>query len=170
MAVLRTHATAGLRSEAVYSPCGTWRYRLSRTWDESGSRAALVLLNPSTATEAANDPTVARVERFARDWGHGGFDLMNLFAFRATRPADLIAAAEPVGPETDALLCALAPGRPVICGWGRHGRHAGRGPAVEGILRRAGMSLMALAVNADGSPRHPLYLPAGLVPRPWAGG
>lgn len=169
MAVLRHHQAPGLRSDALYSECGTYRYRLSRTWAEAAPRAAFVLLNPSTATEAQNDPTVARVERFARDWGLGGFDLMNLFAFRAPRPDDLIAVPDPVGPETDALLQTLSGALPVVCGWGRHGGHLGRGSEVAALLRRCGHRLSALAENADGSPRHPLYLPATSRPQPWSG-
>lgn len=169
MAVLRCHEAPGLSSEAAYSACGSYRYRLSRIWDDAAPRAAFVLLNPSTATERANDPTVARVERFARDWGHGGFDLVNLFAFRATLPAALRATPDPVGPETDAVLGSLPPDRPVICGWGRHGGLWERDRAATAILRRGGRPLLALAVNADGSPRHPLYLPASATPFVWSG-
>ncbi|MGL4281256.1 MAG: DUF1643 domain-containing protein, partial [Albidovulum sp.] len=96
--MLKRHDSGDTLSEALYSDCGAYRYRLSRDWSE-GPRIAFILLNPSTASEARNDPTVARCEGRARRSGFGGFDVLNLFGFRATRPADLRAAADPFGAD-----------------------------------------------------------------------
>ena len=64
--IVRTHIKDDAPSEAIYSDCERYRYALTRTWDESGKRALFVMLNPSTATEVQNDPTVERCERRAR--------------------------------------------------------------------------------------------------------
>ena len=59
-------------SEAVYSDCERYRYLLTRVWGP-GPKALFVMLNPSTATEVQNDPTVERCERRARALGYGAF-------------------------------------------------------------------------------------------------
>lgn len=126
------------------------------------------MLNPSTATEARNDPTLARVQARARALGHGGFGVVNLFALRATDPADLRGAPDPVGPANDAAILAALPwAGQVICAWGAHGAHADRGAQVAARLRDAGVALWHLGLTRGGQPRHPLYLPLSLPPQPW---
>ena len=68
-----------MTSEAVYSDCETYRYALTREWG-AGPRLLWVMLNPSTASERSNDPTVERCERRSRAMGFGGFRVVNLFA------------------------------------------------------------------------------------------
>jgi hypothetical protein len=103
-----------------------------------GKRALFIMLNPSTATEVQNDPTVERCERRARALGFGAFRVLNIFAWRATDPRDMRAAADPVGPQNDAtILDSLAWANSVICAWGTHGAHLGRGPEVEALLARS---------------------------------
>lgn len=156
--IVRRHEAAGIRSEAHYSECGTYRYLLSRDWG-TGGRLLFILLNPSTATEARNDPTVERCERRARALGFGGFAVANLFACRATHPRDLKRAAAPVGPDNDAVLVRAAEGaKMVLCGWGMHGAHLGRGPEVAAMLAGKGRFLHRLGLTRDGHPRHPLYV------------
>ena len=84
--ITRTHLKGDADSVAVYSPCERYRYLLTRVWDGAGPRALFVMLNPSTATEFQNDPTVERCERRARALGFGAFRVANIFAFRATDP------------------------------------------------------------------------------------
>jgi len=164
----RRHEAGGQESRALYSDCGAYRYLLERRWAEGGV-LLYILLNPSTATELRNDPTVERCERRARALGHGGFAVANLFAFRATRPADLMHAAEPVGAGNDAvLLDAARTAGQVLCGWGVHGAHLGRGAAVAAVLRGAGVPLCHLGLTKAGHPRHPLYAPYAIRPMPWA--
>ncbi|KAB2885346.1 MAG: DUF1643 domain-containing protein [Albidovulum sp.] len=163
----RHHQARGLRSWARWSPCGAYRYLLERAWGEGGT-LLYILLNPSTATEAENDPTVARCDRRARALGYGGFAVANLFAWRATRPADLRHAADPVGPENDAALMeAVAGASAVLCGWGAHGALLGRGPAVAARLRTADVAVCHLGLTRDGQPRHPLYVAYAVAPQPW---
>ncbi|PJF08638.1 DUF1643 domain-containing protein [Pseudorhodobacter sp. MZDSW-24AT] len=169
--VVRQHQKGDAASEAVYSPCEVYRYLLTRIWDGAGARALFVMLNPSTATEAQNDPTVERCERRARALGFGGFRVVNIFAFRATDPRVMRAAADPVGPGNDAaILGSVQAWQPdqVICAWGTHGAHLGRGDAVAGMLRGTGVPLWHLGLTAAGQPKHPLYIGYAQQPQLWA--
>ena len=126
--IIRGFQKGDAASRAWYSPCGVYRYRLERVW-APGALLACIMLNPSTATEERNDPTIERCERRARALGFGGLSVVNLFAFRATYPADLRRAADPVGPGMwrrckrwrwpPGWFCA-AGARMAIC-WGRAG-------------------------------------------------
>jgi hypothetical protein len=151
-----------LGDSAVFSDCGAYRYALWRRWGQ-GSAAMFVGLNPSTADETQDDPTVRRCIRFARDWGHDALVMTNLFAWRSTDPLGLRAPHDPVGPENDRHLFELARGAGVvIAAWGVHGTLAGRAERVveSGILG----PYYVLGLTKDGHPRHPLYMPARCVP------
>ena len=155
-------------STAVYSPCERYRYLLTRTWDAAGPKALFVMLNPSTATEVQNDPTVERCERRARALGFGAFRVTNIFAFRATDPKVMRAVADPVGPGNDAAIRDSVPWADrVICAWGTHGAHLERGRAVEALLRSTGVPLHHLGLTKDGQPKHPLYIGYDVQPMPW---
>lgn len=158
-------------SAALYSPCGRYRYALTRIWAPSRPRLLYVMLNPSTATEEQNDPTIERCERRARTLGYGGFRACNIFAWRETSPALLKRAAEPVGPDNDAALAeaAIWIGETglILCGWGAHGTYLGRGAEVEQILRATGRPLAHLGLTKHGAPRHPLYIAYATEPRAW---
>ncbi|SPH24145.1 hypothetical protein DEA8626_03194 [Defluviimonas aquaemixtae] len=168
--IIRRNEARGTRSEAIYSECGHYRYLLERRWG-GGGVCCYILLNPSTATEERNDPTIERCERRARAMGFGGFAVANLFAYRATVPADLKRTAEPIGSENDATLLEAARGaRMVLCGWGVHGAHLNRGPQVEARLRETGVALWQLGLTRDGHPRHPLYVGYARGPEIWPGG
>ncbi|WP_431297607.1 DUF1643 domain-containing protein [Tabrizicola sp. BL-A-41-H6] len=154
-------------SEAVYSDCERYRYALSRIW-APGPRALFVMLNPSTATEVQNDPTVERCERRARVLGFGSFAVANIFAFRATDPRVMRAAADPVGPENDAaILAAATEADRIVCAWGNHGLHQARGAAVEHLLRSLDRPLLHLGLTGAGQPKHPLYVGYAQQPAPW---
>jgi hypothetical protein len=98
--ITRAFTKGDAESEAVYSDCENYRFLLTRTWGD-GPRALFIMLNPSTATEFQNDPTVERCERRARALGYGAFRVTNIFAWRATDPRDMRAAPDPVGAEND---------------------------------------------------------------------
>lgn len=166
----RQHQTENEWSEAIYSDCGHYRYALTRVWQRGGKRLLYVLLNPSTATETENDPTIARCQRRAVALGYGAFRVVNLFALRATDPADLRRADSPVGPENDAILSqSLREWRPdrVLCGWGVHGRWRERSTTVQRLLRDHGTELWHLGTTAAGEPRHPLYIGYAVQPQCW---
>ena len=165
--IRRQHQKGDAASFAEYSPDEAYRYLLVRTW-ASGPRVLFVMLNPSTATEAQNDPTVERCERRARALGFGSFAVANIFAYRATDPKVMRAVVDPVGPENDAVIGqSAAQADRVICAWGTHGLHLGRGAAVEGLLRQAGLPLYHLGLSKGGMPKHPLYIGYDTQPVLW---
>lgn len=126
---------------------------------------AFIGLNPSTADETEDDPTVRRCINFAMDWGYDGMVMLNAFAFRATDPKVMKTHPEPVGPDNDAALKHWSDRVPrVVACWGTHGAHQGR----EAVVRRLIPHLSVLGLTKDGHPKHPLYLPKGLRPVLWA--
>jgi hypothetical protein len=155
-------------SGAEFSACRRWRTLLWRCWDEARPAANFLMLNPSTADEAVLDPTCARAQDYARRWGYGTLLVTNVFAWRATDPGEMRAAADSVGAGNDAaILGAAGKAQLVVCAWGNHGLHLGRSGVVQRLLRGAGIAPRVLRLNANGEPTHPLYLPRGLRPRPW---
>lgn len=166
--IRRTHQKGDAWSVATYSDCEHYRYDLTRTWDETGDKVLFVMLNPSTATERQNDPTVERCERRARALGFGQFRVCNIFAWRATDPRDMRAAADPVGPDNDdAIRAGAAWADMILCAWGTHGAHLGRGAAVEALLRETGKDLWHLGLSKAGHPKHPLYIGYSVAPARW---
>ena len=166
--ITRTHQKGDAPSVAVYSDCERYRYLLTRTWDPTGRKVLFIMLNPSTATEVQNDPTVERCERRARTLGFGGFRVTNIFAWRATDPRDMRAAGDPIGPENDAAILQSCPwADQVICAWGTHGAHLDRGTAVEALLRATKLPLFHLGLSKAGHPKHPLYIAYSEQPRLW---
>lgn len=167
--IIRTHQKGDALSTATYSPCERYRYALTRVWDPSGARALFVMLNPSTATEVQNDPTVERCERRARTLGFGSFTVTNIFAWRDTDPKKMRAAADPIGPGNDAAIRdAAAEADRIIAAWGAHGAHLGRGAEVQALLARTGRPLAHLGLTKDGHPRHPLYIGYAVEPVAWS--
>ncbi|MCK0126528.1 DUF1643 domain-containing protein [Gelidibacter sp. F2691] len=126
------------------------------------------MLNPSTATEVQNDPTVERCERRARTLGFGAFRVTNIFAWRDTDPRKMRAASDPVGPENDTAILDSCPwADQIICGWGTHGEHLSRGPQVEALLRSANRPAFHLGLTKAGHPKHPLYIAYAQQPERW---
>jgi hypothetical protein len=157
-------------SYAKLSGDGRYRYTLGRVWDSSPP-AVFVMLNPSTADAERDDNTIVRCCNFAKDLGCGGLHVVNLYAYRATKPTDLWKAADPIGPENDEILRATfltahGEGSPVIAAWGVNAK-ADREAFVSVLARAAGVTLTALGVTKDHAPRHPLYLPAVARPERW---
>lgn len=161
MDVGRQNKESGMIRQTIFSPCRTYRYTLWREWIGGKGYAMFVGLNPSTADERQDDPTIRRCIAYAKAWGYSALCMTNLFAFRATEPKDMKAVADPVGPENDAHLLAMAGGAGVIvAAWGTHGTHRGRDAAVRKLLP----ALYCLALTKDGHPAHPLYLKKTLTP------
>lgn len=148
---------------AALSPCEKYRYTLTRVWENSQQRVVFIGLNPSTADETQDDPTIRRCMRYAYDWGYGGVYMLNLFAFRATNPKDMMAAQDPVGPYNDKFLIEYTAGihaGNVVAAWGAHGAFQGRDKAVKDMIS----PLHCLHITKDGHPGHPLYLKKDLKP------
>ncbi|WP_380055667.1 DUF1643 domain-containing protein [Falsihalocynthiibacter sp. SS001] len=166
MTITRTHQKNDAASIAIYSDCEAYRYSLTRVWEPNAPRVFFIMLNPSTATEVQNDPTVERCERRARALGFGGFRVANIFAWRDTDPRKMRAAIDPIGPENDAaILDGCTWTDQIICAWGTHGAHLGRGAAVEKLL--ADQKLYHLGLSKEGHPKHPLYISYSVQPMLW---
>lgn len=155
---------------AIFSPCRRYRYALTREWATGLVRTAVFIgLNPSTADETEDDPTIRRCIGYAKAWGYGGLCMVNLFALRSTDPRGLYAADDPVGPDNDRYLIGLATGAAcmqgiVVAAWGTRGGYKGRDAAVRELLR---VPVHVLRFTKSGHPAHPLYLPKSLTPMPW---
>ena len=150
-----------ITKSAIFSKCRTYRYSLSRVWNTSLPGMLWIVLNPSTATETEDDPTIRRCMRFAASWGYGGIVMCNLFAVRATDPKVMLAHPIPVGPENDTWVDAYS--REValiVAAWGTHGRHMHRDMEVMELLRRESEQgkIKCLKLTKDGAPWHPLYV------------
>lgn len=146
--------------DAVLSPCGVYRYRLLRAWDDK-PRVWWVMLNPSTADASVDDPTIRRVVSFSQGWGYGGCVVVNLFALRATDPAALKGHADPIGPDNDLHLRLALAAPLVVAAWGAN-KTCGRDQAVMRLL--AGKSLHCLEKTKEGHPKHPLYVRGDATP------
>lgn len=166
--ITREHLKGDAASVATYSDCENYRYDLTRIWDGSGKTVLFVMLNPSTATEVQNDPTVERCERRARALGYGGFRVCNIFAYRATDPRVMRAQPDPVGPENDRVILAAANwADAIVCAWGTHGEFLMRGEKVEALLRNQPKTLTHLGLSKAGHPKHPLYIAYSKLPEQW---
>jgi hypothetical protein len=156
--------------EATISPCGRYRYRLTR--ELGGSRAVtFVMLNPSTADASIDDPTIRRCKGFARAWGFGRLIVANLYAWRATDPDELRRQAmsgwNVIGHDNDSwIMQAVREAEVVVVAWGPRG-DAERARAVLSIIRAGDRVPMCLGFTRDGSPRHPLMMPRSAPLQPF---
>jgi hypothetical protein len=143
------------RSNAFISQCKKYRYTLTR----GGPMKVLpfIMLNPSTADESLDDPTIRRCRNFAITFGYNGIVVVNLYAFRATKPSDLWLADDPIGPLNDFFLTTIARSPEVVCAWGANARQD-RVDEVVKLLKFNGTQLRCLGVTKDNAPRHPLYI------------
>ncbi len=157
----------GVYRSAVISTNGLYRYHLGRVWDSDAERCLFVMLNPSTADGREDDATIRRCIGFAKGFGFGALDVVNLFALRTRSPKKLAAHPFPVGPENDEFVERQAGASGcVVCGWGvRPKELADRGSLTALLL--TGVDLYCLGTTKDGSPRHPLYLPAASKLERW---
>ena len=163
-----------MRNDCSFSDCRKYRYSLLHRWDElfERRRAIFVCLNPSTADENQLDPTLRRIKAFSKRLGASEFLMLNIFAYRATDPKEMMAAKEPIGPENDARIQAalseayeLNEGQlDVIGGWGNHGLHMKRQDAFLELLapyrKWPKLRIACLGKNANQTPKHPLYIAA----------
>lgn len=152
---------------ATLSPCGTLRLDLWRRVGIGEMVCLFIMLNPSLADADLDDPTIRACMEFVRRWGFGWLRVVNLFALRTPHPERLMYAADPIGRRNDEMILAAARDADFrVAAWGKHGAHLGRAERVRTIL--AGMELHVLGLNADGSPRHPLYIPRTTAPVLWS--
>lgn len=151
-------------SHATFSPCHRYRYTLFRDIGMQGPQLTVVMLNPSTADAVKDDPTIRRVMGFAKAWGSGSVQVLNLFAIRATDPKVMMADTDPIGPDNDEQLTrelrmACIEKRPILAAWGAHGGHMARDFQVLHKLV-SGVDWRCLGRTHGGQPKHPLYVPS----------
>jgi len=152
---------ATLKKDAKLSVCRKYRYSLWRIWDQSKSHVMFIGLNPSTADERADDPTLIRCMNYASSWGYGGVYMANLFAIRATDPKVMLAADDPIGRDNDRWLVDLSQKAGlVVAAWGNSGSFMGRSNEAKQLLS----NLHCLKMNKSGEPVHPLYQKTSLQP------
>lgn len=157
-----------------------YRYTLERAWDglwlnAESPRGVFVMLNPSTADAEKDDPTIRKCMGFARRWGWQGFTVVNLFAYRATDPADLWVAFQRgediFGPENEATLAAVLESArgPVVAAWGAQMHPEVRARLAWLLARFSWVKWTSLGLTKDGHPRHPLMTPYSgrAFPIPW---
>lgn len=155
-----------METTATFSKDRKYRYALKRIWIRAKPLVCFVGLNPSTADENTDDPTIRRCIGYADRWGYGGLIMLNLFAFRATDPTCMMCEPEPIGPENDNIILLLSG----ICeltvlAWGNHGSFMDRDKAVIPMIENPHY----LKLTGKGQPGHPLYLKKTLSPLRWGG-
>lgn len=160
---------SGTLGQAIFSPCRGYRYTLTRTLAADGPALCAVLLNPSTADQDANDPTVARVVDFATRWGFGSLTVTNAFALRSTDPKALRRVTDPVGPHNDeAIREALQGCDGALLAWGNHAAQQERSTHLRQLVARAAPpKVWSLGLTKRREPKHPLYLPKTARRRPY---
>ena len=143
-----------VNKNAIFSDCRKYRYALSRTWNGKKKTILFIGLNPSTADEKIDDPTIRRCINYAQNWGYGSLLMVNLFAYRATMPSELKNVKNPIGNDNDLHIIELSKKVDLaVAAWGNEGSYLNRDKEVKKILP----NLMCLKINKSGQPSHPLY-------------
>lgn len=150
---------------AVFSDCQQYRYELREIWDSSRPVVLWLLMNPSVACLDFADPTLRKTGKFARAWGYGGQLVGNVHAYRATDKMRLLEVSDPVGPDNDrSILAMAAQAETVVLAYGQPPKALRRRGAEVTALLRHHKALCHLRLAKDGTPVHPLYLPETLRP------
>ena len=148
-----------LQRTAVFDKTGQYRYQLDRRWQDDGATVAFIMLNPSTADEKRDDPTLRACIQFAQRWEYAALSVVNLFGYRTPHPNVLKTAEDPVGPENDEYVMRVVDAaEKVVLGWGNFGGLWGRDRAVLDLLKLHKRKIYCLQRNKSGHPRHPLYI------------
>ncbi len=142
---------------AVISDCGKYRYVLER--DKGSNPLVFLMLNPSTADASLDDPTIRRCRRFSEDNGYTGIVVVNLYAYRATKPDDMLLASDPIGSDNDRFIREATHGRDVCCAWGANANPQ-RANDVISLVKSCAANVYCLGKTKYGFPRHPLYVKA----------
>ena len=154
---------------AWYSECGVYRYCLEIVWEFGKAVMTTIALNPSTATELEDDPTIRRLKAFSKGFGGGGVRILNAFALRSTDPKKLFTHKDPIGPENTLEFLKANCSPLTIAAWGgniqsKRWNHYYRGHDITAAISE----LQCLRITDKGHPEHPLYLPSDLKPIPFS--
>ena len=171
----RTSNKRPVERRATLSQCGRYRYFLSRVWDVTKPTLGFIMLNPSTADDVRDDPTIHKCMGFANRWGYGRIEVVNLFAYRATNPKvlrDMSWSTDIVGGQNDEWIKQIVIGSgATVCAWGNAGA-VGEKVMIPRRLQIAALlgsirnpKLLALDVTKAKQPKHPLYVPYDIKPK-----
>jgi hypothetical protein len=162
-------ACGGVEKSAILSGDRKYRYVLRRRWDLAKPNVMFIGLNPSTADENEDDPTIRRCIAFAKSWGFGGLVMVNLFAWRSTMPLGLWDTPDPIGPDNAIhLIDGKYSSSLHIAAWGDGKLVNKLDPERVAAVRALLDDLYYLKLNKDGTPGHPLYLKGNLLPQLWS--
>lgn len=155
-------------ADATISPCGKYRYALRRRWAKAGPGVTFIMLNPSTADGTHDDPTIKAIVEWSKLHHYSSLEVCNLYAYRASDPRQLLYADDPIGgPLTDRYIRHVSTYTyAVVCAWGANKFVKARQQRVIEVMRilkdteleRQIKTPLALVINKDGSPKHPLYV------------
>lgn len=167
--ILRSASIDGEIRSAQFSKCEKYRYCLDIIWDALSPRLTVIGLNPSTATELEDDPTLRRVKAFARSYGCGSVRMLNAFAWRSTSPLELFKVADPVGPGNTLEWLFYNSTPRTVAAWGitiqkKKWAHWYRGHDIAAAIP----NLHCFRKTPSGHPEHPLYLPGDLRAVPFS--
>ena len=153
-----------MKKDCVFGPDGKYRYVLSRVWDEELPFVMFIGLNPSTADNENDDPTIRKLITYCKSWGYGGFYITNLFAYVSSDPKVLKSIPNPVGVMNDSYIIGFSEHcKMVVCMWGNKGTLYNRDVYVIHLLIQT-KKLYCFETSVHGNPKHPLYLKADLKP------
>lgn len=144
---------------ATFSTCRNYRFLLWRIWDETKPLVMFIGLNPSTANEGSEDPTIRRVKSIASNLRYGGFYMMNLFPLVSTDPARLSEFYHTPFHEIEEkanyehLKFHASQCKDIVFAWGNFKIAESKSKEVIEMFPGA----YALHINNNGSPKHPLY-------------
>lgn len=165
-----------IERKTILSENRVYRYTLWRDWSdlfrnsETGNKFAMFIgLNPSTADETLDDPTIRRCVGFAKRWGYGALCMTNLFAYRTKDPRAMKKVTAPVGEENnDWLLRVAGEAGIIIAAWGVHGTFLNRDTSVRLLLAEHKEKMRVLRFTNGAHPEHPLYVPGNIIPQPFS--
>ena len=155
--------------KAIISEDRKYRYSLTRedpyARKDAFSNLLFVMLNPSTADDQKDDPTLRKCIGFMHRWNYRNLEVVNLFAVRASDPTYIKCVSDPIGPDNlVAQTNALRKAHKVIVGWGRNGYYLDADRKFCELANSLDVPIYAIRINLSGSPAHPLYIPYDIQP------
>jgi hypothetical protein len=139
---------------AIFSECRKYRFVLWRIWDKNKPMIMFIGLNPSTANETTDDPTIRRVKAFAKSWGYGGVYMLNLFTYITAYPEELKKCDDPLKQADSYLNLYAKESEKIVFAWGNFKETDKRAKEVISMFPNA----FVLGLNKNNTPKHPLYL------------
>lgn len=154
-----------MKNEAIFDKQKIYRYLLTRCFETGSKTVTFIMLNPSTADETLNDPTIRRCISFAKKLDAKKMQVVNIFAYRTPNVPELKNAEEPLGKENDFYIeNAAEESDIIILAWGNHGSYMNRAEQIKKLLKPFKDKVYALKILKNSEPSHPLYLKKDIVP------